>query len=74
VYLLTGCGKLVGGKGVKHEGIIGIRGCASLISTGSFSVFEAVLSARHGLVRFLFQCESGKPGHFMRNREAVSSP
>jgi len=32
----------VSGEGIKHEGIIGIRGMRQLISTVSFSVFEAV--------------------------------
>jgi len=41
--LETGRGELVSGEGIKHEGIIGIRECASLISTVSFSVFEAVV-------------------------------
>src|SRR5258708_17918871 len=51
--LKTGCRKLMSGEGIKHEGVIGIRGMRQLDLDRLFLGFRGCLLARHGLVRFL---------------------
>src|SRR5260370_19287524 len=48
--------------------------CASLISTGSFSVFEAVCWPDMGLSVSFSSATPARPGRLTRNLEAVASP
>ena len=48
--------------------------CASLISTGSLSVFEAVCGAGMGLFVSFSGATRAGPDHFTCNREAAASP
>src|SRR6266513_1878398 len=48
--------------------------CASLISTGSLSVFEAVCGPGMGLFVSFSGATLAGPDHFTRNREAAASP
>src|SRR6266852_1778268 len=48
--------------------------CASLISTGSFSVFEAVRWPGMDVLDSFSGATPARPGRFTCNREVVSSP
>src|SRR2546430_2446059 len=48
--------------------------CASLISTGSLSVFEAVCGPGMGVFVSFSGATPARPDHFTYNREAVASP
>src|SRR5260370_30893986 len=48
--------------------------CASLISTGSFSVFEAVCWPGMGVSVSFSGATRARPGHFLCNLEPLASP
>src|SRR5712692_3202355 len=62
--LVSGRSELMSGEGIKHEGIVGIRGVRQLDLDRFFLGFRGCLLAGHGRVRFLFQCDPGKTGSF----------